>query len=201
MTIHKSKGLDFPVVLIPQVTADEWAPSSRAYDALETGLSDDPGKPFAEDFMERDARETRRVFHVGITRAEDILVLQGGREEDDDTAGDTHPMTDTVSDILPSRIPWQPERGNLPLWADIQECLPAAAVDWTDTLAVETIGEIGGTVSHDGEALAVEAARNRVLALATASLDGELTTDEERSTLHVESLTGPPAPAPSFSHS
>jgi len=42
MTIHKSKGLDFPVVLIPQVTADEWAPSSRTYDALETSLSDGP---------------------------------------------------------------------------------------------------------------------------------------------------------------
>jgi DNA helicase-2/ATP-dependent DNA helicase PcrA len=35
MTIHKSKGLNFPVVLLPRLTADEWAPGTRTYDALE----------------------------------------------------------------------------------------------------------------------------------------------------------------------
>jgi ATP-dependent helicase/DNAse subunit B len=66
---------------------------------------------------------------------------------------------------------------------------------------METVGGVGGTVSHDGEELGVETARDRVLNLATASLDGNLTTDGERSTLHVESLTGPPLPDPSLSHS
>jgi len=174
MTIHKSKGLDFPVVLIPQVTADEWAPSSRTYDALETSLSDGAEAAFAEDFVERDARETRRVFHVGITRAEDILVLQGGSEEGDD-AEDEDSVSEVVGEILPSRIPWQPERGHLPLWTDVQECLPDDAVDWTNTLASETVGNIGGTVRHDGEELAVKIARDRVLNLATATLDGDLT--------------------------
>ncbi|WP_348609685.1 ATP-dependent helicase [Halobaculum rarum] len=200
MTIHKSKGLDFPVVLIPQVTADEWAPSSRTYDALETSLSDGATAAFDEDYVTRDARETRRVFHVGITRAEDILVLQGGRE-DDDADEETHPMPDAVSEMLPQRIPWQPERGHLPIWADIQESLPTAAVEWTDTVAMETVGGIGGTVRHDSDELAVETARDRVLTLATASLDGTLTTDGDRSTLHIESLTGPPIPSPSLSHS
>jgi len=199
MTIHKSKGLDFPVVLVPQVTADEWAPSSRTYDALETGLSDGPEAAFAEDFVERDARETRRVFHVGSTRAEDILVLQGGREEA--AADETHPMVEAVDDVLPSRIPWQPERGHLPIWTDVQACLPDEAVDWSDTLASETVGDIGGTVRHDGDELSVEVARDRLLNLATASVDGHLTTDGERSTLQVESLTGPSAPYPSISHS
>jgi DNA helicase-2/ATP-dependent DNA helicase PcrA len=200
MTIHKSKGLDFPVVLIPQVTADEWAPSSRTYDALETSLSDGAEAAFAEDFVERDARETRRVFHVGITRAEDILVLQGG-SEDDDGAADVHPVSESVDEILPSRIPWQPERGQLPLWADVQECLPGEAVDWTDTLASETIGHVGGTVNHDGEELAVTAARDRVIDLATATLNGDLSPGDERETLQVASLTGPSTPSPSLSHS
>ncbi|QDX41200.1 ATP-dependent DNA helicase [Salarchaeum sp. JOR-1] len=201
MTIHKSKGLDFPVVLIPQVTADEWAPSSRTYDALETGLSDGATAAFDEDYLTRDARETRRVFHVGITRAEDILVLQGDYEDDADADEEGHPMTDVVREMLPPRIPWQPERGHLPIWADVQECLPTAAVDWTDTVAKKTVGGVGGTVRHDGDELAVETARDRVLNLATASLDGDLTTDGDRSTLHVESLTGPPTPKPSLSHS
>ena len=201
MTIHKSKGLDFPVVLIPQVTADEWAPSSRAYDTLETGISDDPTAAFAEDYLARDAQETRRVFHVGITRAEDILVLQGRRGGDNDGDDEPHPISSIVNEILPSRIPWQPQRGNLPIWSDVRECLPDEAADWTDTLALETVGEVGGTVTHDGDTLAVETARDRVIELATASLDGHLTTADERSRLQIESLGGPSTPPPSLTHS
>ncbi|GGJ06962.1 hypothetical protein GCM10008995_16060 [Halobellus salinus] len=200
MTIHKSKGLDFPVVLVPQVTADEWAPSSRTYDALEASLSDGAEAAFAQDFVERDTRETRRVFHVAITRAEDILVLQGGSEEGDD-AVDEDSVSELVDEILPSRIPWQPERGQLPLWADVLGCLPDDAVDWTDTLASGTVGHIGGTVNHDGEELAVDAARDRVIDLATASLNGNLSPRTERETLQVSSLNGPSTPAPSLSHS
>ncbi|MCU4751956.1 ATP-dependent helicase [Halobacteria archaeon AArc-curdl1] len=200
MTIHKSKGLDFPVVLIPQVTADEWAPSSRTYDALETSLSDGAEAAFAQDFVERDARETRRVFHVGVTRAEDILVLQGGSEEGDEAA-DEESVSEMVDEILPSRIPWQPERGHLPLWTDVQECLTDDAVDWTNTLASQTVGDVSGSINHDGEEVAVEAARDRVLNLATATLDRSLSPRAERETLQVTSLTGPSIPSPSLSHS
>jgi DNA helicase-2/ATP-dependent DNA helicase PcrA len=199
MTVHKSKGLDFPVVLIPQLTADEWAPSSRTYDALETGLSDGPEAAFAEDAVERDARETRRVFHVGITRAEDVLVLQGGSEDGGDE--DEESVSEAIDGILPPRIPWQSDRGRLPIWADVQACLPAEAVDWADTLASEAVGDVGGTVSHDGDDLAVETARDRVLDLATAALDGELTPRRERETLPIASLSGPSTPSPSLSHS
>ncbi|WP_053948150.1 ATP-dependent helicase [Halolamina sediminis] len=199
-TIHKSKGLDFPVVLIPQITADEWAPSSRTYDAFETSLSDGPETAFADDFVERDARETRRVFHVGITRAEDVLVLQGGSDDDDDAA-DVHPISEAVDEVLPPRIPWQPARGQLPLWTDVQECLPDDAGDWTDTLASETVGHIGGSINHEGEELAVEQARDRVVDLATATLNGDLSPSTELETLQVSSLTGPSAPSPSLSHS
>ncbi|NLV02981.1 ATP-dependent helicase [Haloferax volcanii] len=200
MTIHKSKGLDFPVVLIPQVTADEWEPSSRAYDAFETGLADEATAVFDEDYVTRDAHETRRVFHVGITRAEDILVLQGGNEADD-ADEETASVSEVVSEILPSRIPWQPERGDLPIWTDVQECLPVEAVDWSDTLANETIGKVGGTVRHDGEELEVEVARDRVIDLATASIDGRITSAGKRSTLKIESLSGPSIPSPPLSHS
>jgi DNA helicase-2/ATP-dependent DNA helicase PcrA len=201
MTIHKSKGLDFPVVLVPQVTADEWAPSSRTYDTLETGLSDGSGATFDEDFVARDARETRRVFHVAITRAEDILVLQGGHEDEEDDTDGKHPVSEAVEEILPERIPWEPERGELPIWTDVQECLPPSAVDWTESLASDTVGEIGGTIRHESETLSVDGARERVLNLASASLDGRLTPESERSTLHVESLTGPSTVRPVLSHS
>jgi len=83
MTIHKSKGLDFPVVLIPRLTDDEWKPSSRSYDAVEAAVTDEPDAAFMQDFVERDAREQRRLLHVGITRAEEFLVLSGASDEED----------------------------------------------------------------------------------------------------------------------
>jgi DNA helicase-2/ATP-dependent DNA helicase PcrA len=207
MTIHKSKGLDFPVVLIPQITAEEWAPSSRTYDALETGLSDAPEAAFDEDFIARDARETRRVFHVGITRAEDILVVQGRTEADaadgetDETGSERHSIANAVDQIIPSTLPWKPERGYLPIWNDIQDCLPPSAVDWTETLASRTVGEIGGTVHHDDEQLSVEQARDRVLSLATASVNGHLTSTTEQDTLQIGVLSGPSTPNPALTHS
>ncbi|WP_306055830.1 hypothetical protein [Natronococcus wangiae] len=38
-----------------------------------SGLSDGAGAVFDEDFVARDARETRRLLHVGSTRVEDSL--------------------------------------------------------------------------------------------------------------------------------
>jgi DNA helicase-2/ATP-dependent DNA helicase PcrA len=119
MTIHKSKGLDFPVVVMPRLTADEWAPSSRSYDALEAALTDGSETAFAQDFVANDARETRRVLHVGLTRAEDILILHGQHEEDAGT--DEDPMHEFLRDALGSDLPWEPDAGHLPIWRDIQQ--------------------------------------------------------------------------------
>jgi len=34
MTVHKSKGPEFPVVFLPNLSADQWEPSTRSYDTL-----------------------------------------------------------------------------------------------------------------------------------------------------------------------
>jgi DNA helicase-2/ATP-dependent DNA helicase PcrA len=205
MTVHKSKGLDFPVVLMPRLTADEWAPGSRTYDALEAGLSDGPVAVFNVDFVARDAAETRRVLHVGITRAEDILVLHGSHDDEDedgdDESPDTHPIATAVDDLLPARVPWRPGRNHLPIWRDIHDCLPPEASDWTDTLASEQIGQVGGTVQYQDDALSPAAARGRVLEFASSSVNSRLPAADERLTIQVESLTGPTTPTPALSHS
>jgi DNA helicase-2/ATP-dependent DNA helicase PcrA len=123
------------------------------------------------------------------------------KTEDDDDGADVHPISEAVDEILPARIPWQPARGQLPLWTDVQECLPDDAADWTDTLARETVGRVEGTVTHDADELAVEAARERVLDLATATLNGDISPRAERETLQVTSLNGPSTPSPVLSHS
>ncbi len=205
MSVHKSKGLDFPVVLMPRLTADEWEPGSRMYDALEAGLSDGPAAAFNEDFVARDAAETRRVLHVGITRAEDILVLQGGHdnEEDDgdDDSAEPHPIAESVAEIMPARVPWRPGRAHLPIWQDIHDCLPTEAVDWTDTLASGQIGKVGGTVQYGEDELSTATARERVLDLASSSVNGGLTPVNKRVTIQVESLTGPTTSPPALTHS
>jgi DNA helicase-2/ATP-dependent DNA helicase PcrA len=61
MTLHNAKGLEFPVVFITGLE-DGLFPLSRAYD--------DPAE------ME----EERRLFYVGITRAEDTLLLVHARQ-------------------------------------------------------------------------------------------------------------------------
>jgi len=204
MTVHKSKGLDFPVVLMPRLTADEWAPNARTYDALETGLIDDPSAAFDEDFVARDAKETRRVLHVGITRAEDILVLQGSRDDEDadeDDTDDPHPVVETIRDIFPARVPWQPKSSHLPIWQDIQECLPDSAADWTETLASDSVGQVGGTIRYQEDTLSPAAARDRILDLAAASLTGSLDSTDETVKLQLDSLTGSRTPVPAISHS
>jgi DNA helicase-2/ATP-dependent DNA helicase PcrA len=61
MTLHNAKGLEFPVVFISGLE-DGLFPLSRAYD--------DPGA----------LEEERRLFYVGITRAEDKLYLTHARQ-------------------------------------------------------------------------------------------------------------------------
>jgi len=197
MTIHKSKGLDFPVVLMPRLTADEWEPRGRSYDALEAALNDGPDAAFAQDFIANDSKETRRVLHVGLTRAEDILVLQGGSDEDEET---DDAVQDLLDETLGEHVPWQPDAGHLPIWQDIQRCLPPEAADWTDSLAESVVGNLGGNLTLDGETLSVESARERILTLSTDLVEGSIQT-KPQSRLVIENLTGPPKAAPNVQHS
>ena len=200
MTVHKSKGLDFPVVLLPRLTADEWEPTSRTYDALEGALIDGPAAAFNQDFVARDASEARRILHVGMTRTEDVLVLHGGVDEDEDDEGERH-IYDAVDDIRPTTVSWQPRSSHLPIWRDLQESLPPTAADWTNSLARTVTGDIGGRVTHRSDTLSIEEGRERVLALADRLLEGTLDTSAEGTTLGVDSLTGPSTPDPALQHS
>ncbi|WP_276282623.1 ATP-dependent helicase [Halorussus caseinilyticus] len=199
MTVHKSKGLDFPVVLMPRLTAEEWAPDARTYDTLETALSGDPESAFSEDLVARDARESRRVLHVGLTRAEELLVLHGGPAADE--TDDERAVREAVEEILPETAPWRPGSGHLPIWRDLRACLPETATDWTDSLASTVVGDIGGEVRYDGDVLSPAEGRERVLALADRSAAGELDGASEPDVFDVDSLGGTPSADPAIRHS
>lgn len=92
MTIHKSKGLEFPVVICPFLKKRQYKAGNRIYFDRNCGLMVNdpslPGKKGAStlllEHIEADRRaselEDRRKLYVAFTRAEDLLVISGLEE-------------------------------------------------------------------------------------------------------------------------
>ena len=96
MTIHKSKGLEFEVVIVPEMQAMERGPSFKMLSWLERGLAEPdesgevteflvaPFQPKGEDrskaqdwvervYRQREKQEQRRLLYVAATRAREEL--------------------------------------------------------------------------------------------------------------------------------
>lgn len=91
MTVHASKGLEFPVVVLPELGAGD-PPANDAVlfdrnlglaikptDALRKRLADSHAQEVVEVLKARSEAESRRLLYVAITRARDRLVLCGER--------------------------------------------------------------------------------------------------------------------------
>lgn len=68
LTVHASKGLEFPVVYLPML-ADKQFPS-RAFPP-----EVNPPGFLEQDALEAEQEEERCLFYVGLTRAQDVVVL------------------------------------------------------------------------------------------------------------------------------
>jgi DNA helicase-2/ATP-dependent DNA helicase PcrA len=72
LTVHKAKGLEFPIVYLPGLAAGRFpTPNRREALAMPAELVGDD--PAADDEVQ--LREERRLFYVALTRARDELIL------------------------------------------------------------------------------------------------------------------------------
>jgi DNA helicase-2/ATP-dependent DNA helicase PcrA len=173
MTVHKSKGLEFPVVMLPQLTADEWRPRQEGNAALRHAVGDASASPFDGSLMRRDEYEQRRAFHVAVTRAQNLCVLSGRSEGGADMAPDEGLSRDQLAELLPPALTWAARANRFPIWETVQKCLPASAVDWTAALEAAVTGEQQGMArTTDGDEITLAAAYDRVLTTAQAAVDG-----------------------------
>ena len=188
MTVHKSKGLDFPVVMLPSLSAGDWDPNRdrQSFDALASYASGDES-PLDSDLLAQDLQESRRVFHVAVTRAEDQLVLfgQGTTTEKDD---EEIPLS-AYHEILPDTLPYAIGRVEFPIWNDVLDSLPDAAEDWSER--VHDLPSPYGNVmidTTDGRKRQSQVRRD-VLDLARRAAAGELAErDPAEVGIHVSSL-------------
>lgn len=91
LTIHKAKGLEFPIVVLPglhQGTGRERSLPMVSYDwssnlyGLSLGTHRTMSSVFVQEKLQaREEAERRRVLYVGMTRAKELLVLSGGVTE------------------------------------------------------------------------------------------------------------------------
>ncbi len=165
MTVHKSKGLEFPVVVMPHLTESAWDVDGRSYAALRDAIESDDDH--YRDFRLQEEREERRVFHVGVTRAEDLLLLSGAGDggETDTAAADV--STDEIRELFREDGPLRASSPSFPVWETVDEAVPESAVDWTE------LTEPNAESVYDGEQGADEAI-TRVNALLRQAVRGEL---------------------------
>jgi ATP-dependent helicase/nuclease subunit A len=97
LTIHKAKGLEFPIVVLPglhQGSGRERSLPFVSYDwssglyGLSLGTHQTMSTVLVQEKLQaREEAERRRVLYVGMTRAKELLVLSGGVTER--TVGET----------------------------------------------------------------------------------------------------------------
>lgn len=88
LTIHKAKGLEFPIVMLPGLHVKAGGPESGAsltrdwvtglYGCTFSRWCNAAQLPLWEKQREQEDAEQRRILYVGMTRAKDRLLLSGG---------------------------------------------------------------------------------------------------------------------------
>lgn len=134
MTIHQSKGLEFPTVFVPDLSYSHTARSGAIGVDAKAGLvviiKDEAGenielkrwKQAKERNRQLEWEESVRLLYVATTRAEERLVLSGAIEplKEENTIQDVNKWSQWVDGILHyDQIDWQEQK-----WVFDETCLP-----------------------------------------------------------------------------
>ena len=124
MSIHQSKGLEFPVVIVADIDRKGPPRGSEAVLHPELGALIKPPEQFGSKIknlalemhkfaeQEADAEETIRLFYVACTRAADYLILSAGIEPDKPAQSPWRELLETRFDINTGLLKTDPLLGS-----------------------------------------------------------------------------------------
>jgi ATP-dependent helicase/nuclease subunit A len=125
MTVHRAKGLEFPIVLLADLTCNEttgdasrWVDPASGLCALRlAGHAPRELLEHAEEETRRDREEAMRLLYVGATRARDLLIVPAvGSAPQEGWLGRLNPV------IYPApkdwRVPLEPAPPGCPVFGD-----------------------------------------------------------------------------------
>lgn len=224
MTIHQAKGLQFDTVLFPYLNTEDWySNNSGAWRAhhfksiIKHATDDDFSHPLSESVYRYQIEEDWRVFHVGATRAESLLVLFGEQSQDPDfparSAEDIEARynpREILRDKFGSSItPWALDMPTASIWERIFDAFQQVSESNEETVVnltsgVEEAGDLtlGNLLYFSTQLQEVNEAVDKLYELMTNLQEGTISPTDP-SSLNIESpdLSALEEPQPPIVHS
>jgi ATP-dependent helicase/nuclease subunit A len=164
MTVHKSKGLEYPIVFVPQLSrrADSAARGSVILVSDRLGIAVKPssdsdmdstayGAAVKEDIERAEREESMRTLYVAATRASDYLVLTTSlqvRAEGDTSLSLAKEWLLPFTKVLtPCMVDQPPQRGERPEGCRVAMCTVGRGAA---AFVLVTVTPVGADVSSEG---------------------------------------------------